>query len=113
MRVRYWSSDVCSSDLIADDEALEPHLALERVGQQSLVAVGLDSVPARETGHNGQRAGVDRGRIALRMLGDQFILADLRVALILALEGAAVGEIMFGGRRDMRGPDRQIGRAHG
>src|SRR3546814_3575060 len=40
------------------------------------------------------------------MLGDQFILADLRVALILALEGAAVGEIMFGGRRDMRGPDR-------
>src|SRR3546814_14970381 len=46
--------DAASRDLavavpIADDEALEPHLALERVGQQSLVAVGLASVPARKS----------------------------------------------------------------
>src|SRR3546814_8881876 len=87
---------------VADYETLETHLAVQRVGQQPLVALNLDPVPARKARHHGQRAGVDRGGIALRMLGDQLFLADLRIALILALERTAVGKEMLGGRRDMR-----------
>src|SRR3546814_5861026 len=71
---------------VADDEALEAHFLLERVGQQPLVAVMLDPLPAREARHHGQRAGVDRRGITHGVLRDQLLLVDLGVALILALE---------------------------
>src|SRR3546814_1199524 len=66
---------------VADDEALEPHFFLERVGEQPLVAVMLDPLPAREARHHGQRAGVDRRGITHGVLRDQLLLVDPGVAL--------------------------------
>src|SRR3546814_4168828 len=71
---------------VADDEALEPHFFLERVGEQPLVAVMLDPLPAREARHHGQRDGVDRRGITPGVLRDQLLIVDPGVALILAID---------------------------
>ena len=91
---------------VADDEARKAHLVIERVGEQPLIAVMLDTLPAREARHHGQRAGVDRGGVAHRVFRDQFLFVDLGIALVLALERPAVGEEMLGGCRDMARVDR-------
>ncbi len=106
--------DAAAGDLavrvpVADHQALEPHPALEHVGQQRTVAVVLDAVPAREADHDGERAGVDRRPVALRVPGDQLGLADPRVALVLAFERAAIGEEMLGRRDHMVVGDRPAG----
>src|SRR3546814_19644421 len=82
---------------VADDEALEAHFLLERVGQQPLVAVMLDPLPARDARHHGQRAGVDRRGKTHGVLRDQLLLVDIAVARILALELHAIGKETLGG----------------
>ena len=66
----------------------------------------LDAVPAGETGHDGQRARVDCGGIALRMGADQLGFGNLGVALVLAILRPAIGQKMFGSGGDAQGPER-------
>ena len=79
------------------------------VGQQRLVAVVLGAVPAGEADHDGERAGVDRGRIALRVEADEIGLGQHRIALVLAARRAAVGEEVLDRGSDVRRRERLAG----
>src|SRR3546814_9998221 len=89
MRISDWSSDVCSSDLVARH---------------------LDAVPTRKAGHHRLHAGIDRGDIGQAVDIAQFGLADRRIALIVAVLGAAVGKEMLGRGDDVRALE-DVGRA--
>ena len=85
---------------VAHDQPFKPHAPFQHVGQQGGIAMVLDAVPTGETGHDGERARVDRGGIALRMGADQFGFGNLSVALILAILRPAIGQKMLGGGGD-------------
>ena len=85
---------------VAHDQPFKPHASFQHVGQQGGIAMVLDAVPTGETGHDGERARVDRGGIALRMGADQFGFGNLSVALILAILRPAIGQKMLGGGGD-------------
>src|SRR3546814_3107299 len=95
MRISDWSSDVCSSDLVAADhlviltddiDVILPALALDgRFGKQRRL------VRARDDPRRGEAAGPQRGRVAERDARDA--LARLRIDYRrnlpdLALEGS-------------------------
>jgi hypothetical protein len=53
--------DLAMAVPIAHDEAAKAHAALEHIGEQRTVAVVLHAVPTGKAGHDGERAGIDRG----------------------------------------------------
>src|SRR3546814_15055599 len=70
----------------------------------------LDAVPTRKAGHHRLHAGIDRGDIGQAVDIAQFGLADRRIALIVAVLGAAVGKEMLGRGDDVRALE-DVGRA--
>ena len=56
----------------------------------------LCAIPTRKAGHDSQGTCIDRRRIALCMLGDQFRLAYACVTLIAPIHRAAIGKEMLG-----------------
>src|SRR3546814_17209030 len=96
MRISDWSSDVCSSDLVAADhlviltddiDVILPALALDgRFGKQRRL------VRARDDPRRGEAAGPQRGRVAERDARDA--LARLRLDY----------------RRNLRSEERRVGK---
>ncbi len=88
---------------VAQHDAVEVHAAFQHVGDQRLVAGHLHAVPAGERDHHHLHAGLDRRQVAGRVHVAQHRFADLGVALVLAVAGAAVAHEMLGGGDDVIG----------
>jgi hypothetical protein len=82
---------------VAEHDAAEVHAALQHIGDQRLVAGHLHAVPAGERHHHHLHAGLDRGRITSCVHVAQRHFAQLGIALVLAVAGAAVAHEMLGG----------------
>ena len=68
----------------------------------------LDAVPARKAGHDRGDPALDCGNIGRAVNQPQLEFGDRRIALVLAIGGRTVGEVMLVARRDMRpGEDRR------
>src|SRR3546814_19799784 len=108
MRISDWSSDVCSSDLVAADhlviltddiDVILPALALDgRFGKQRRL------VRARDDPRRGEAAGPQRGRVAERDARDALArlridylrnLPDLALELLVAIGNASCRERVF------------------
>src|SRR3546814_9887600 len=99
MRISDWSSDVCSSDLVARDaEELDRASQRERIGRDD-AHVRLDVDEAARV----ERLGVDDGRVDV---GEDLELA--RAAHVVAVAGCAVADdaVAVGGVPDLAGLER-------
>ena len=88
---------------VADDKAVEAEPAFQHVGEQRAVGVHLRALPRGERRHHGQDARPERAFVARQVGGDEIRLRDLRVALVLAVRGTAVGDEVLGGRGHVAG----------
>ena len=84
---------------VTDHEAGEVPSAFEHVGQQPMVVVHLDALPAVVRRHHGQRPGLDPGRIAGGVHLAQRALVRQVVELIATGDRSAVTEKMLDGRQ--------------
>ena len=86
---------------VRDDEAVESDLLLDDLVHQVLVARVLALVlPAEEADHDGLRAAGQRAEVALAVDVDELRLRREHDALVDALLGAAVGDVVLGRAED-------------
>ena len=95
---------------VGDHHAVEIHPALEHVGHQPAMRGQLDPVPAREAGHDRGDAVLDRRDIGCAVDQPQLEFGDRRIALVPAIGGPAVSEIVLRARGDVRAGEDRAGR---
>ena len=80
---------------VTNDESPEVHPLLQYVGQKRFVAVQFLAMKAVVRGHHGLRAASNSGNVAGGVDVAKHSFADLCVALIFAVGGAAIADIVF------------------
>ncbi len=82
---------------VADHETVKTQSLLEDGRQQPMVAVHLFAIPTRKGGHDRLHTCRKRGNVPGAVDIAEFGLGDARVALVLALVGTAVADVVLGG----------------
>lgn len=86
---------------VRDEDAPEPELPLEDVGEEELVGVELLVVPGGVGDHDGGHALLDGVGVRVHVGLDQGVVAELRVARVLAVGGAAIAHEVLRARQDL------------
>jgi hypothetical protein len=90
-----------SNNRIQTTTCPEAEPVLEVVGDEEVVGVHLDAVPAGEGDHDGGDAPYDGVVVGRHVDGHEVVEGRDRVALVDALGGAAVADVVLGAGRDV------------